>query len=472
MPLSTTQNIILVTLILWLQACDTFKPTTTSTITSKPIITNAIVTNKITTTPIVVMNDTIKKITLITLQTNTMDSTNNSPLLVNLLKEHPTFFDSILQHKQAMNVQIIYTQIDRASNGNASLKNYYYNVNSSHYFYPASTIKLPVSILALQKLNELKSYGIDKNTTMLTGAAYSGQTAVYNDPTTFDGRPNVANYIKKILLVSDNDAYNRLYEFLGQQYINEQLHSKGYDSAAIITRLQLALTEDENRHTNPIQFIQANNEILYEQAMQNSTLKYAGRNDFIGKGFYKNDVLINSPMDFSKKNKLCLEDLHIILTSLIFPNSIKAAQRFNITDNDRKFLLKYMSQWPTESTYPPYATDSINYYPAYCKFIFCGASKQPIPNNIRIFNKVGDAYGQVIDAAYFVDFEHKVEFILSAAIYCNADGILNDDKYDYESIGYPFMKNIGQVIYAYELKREKKVLPDLSEFIFEYDKKN
>jgi hypothetical protein len=38
-------------------------------------------------------------------------------------------------------------------------------------------------------------------------------------------------------------------------------------------------------------------------------------------------------------------------------------------------------------------------------------------------------------------------------IYCNKDGILNDDNYDYDELGFPFMKFLGQEIYKYELKR-------------------
>ncbi|MDP9231009.1 MAG: glycoside hydrolase family 9 protein, partial [Bacteroidota bacterium] len=41
--------------------------------------------------------------------------------------------------------------------------------------------------------------------------------------TAANGFPSIAQYIKKIFLVSDNDAYNRLYEFLGQQTINDKL---------------------------------------------------------------------------------------------------------------------------------------------------------------------------------------------------------------------------------------------------------
>lgn len=398
------------------------------------------------------------------------DTTRTDAFLEDLLKQYPQYFDSVLKNRDAYNVQIIYTQIDRGANGLAALKHFYFNVNREHYFYPASTVKFPVTMLALQRLNELKAAGIDKNTTMLTDAAYSGQTAVYNDPATPDGKPGIAQYIKKILMVSDNDAYNRLYEFLGPQYINSQLQQKGYKDVQLLHRLQITLSDDENRHTNPVQFLNATNGVVYQQPMQFDTTHYAERNDVLGNGYYRNDSLIESPMDFSSKNRIALEDLHDILVSLVFPYKLPAAQRFNLADEDRNFLLKYMSQLPTESLYPPYGDDTAHYYPAYCKFFLYGAQKGDLPPNIRIFNKVGEAYGQLVDVAYIVDFDKKIEFFLSAAITCNTDGILNDDKYDYETLGYPFLKQLGQVIYDYEVKRPKKIEPDLSGVKFVYDR--
>lgn len=400
-----------------------------------------------------------------------VDASKTSAVLENLLKQYPQYFDSILANRKALNVQIIYTQVDRGANGLAALKHYYYNVNPADYFYPASTVKFPVSLLALERLNELKEKDIDKNTTLITENAYSGQTAVLNDPTTIDGRPSIAHYIKKILMVSDNDAYNRLYEFLGPQYINEQLRQKGYEDVQFRHRLQIALSQDENRHTNPVKFLGKNNEIIYQQPMKVDETVYANRKDSIGKAYYAGDKLINEPMDFSAKNRISLEDLHTILISLVFPNKVRSSQRFNLTEEDRNFVLKYMSQLPTESTFPPYAADTAYYYPAYCKFILCGSEKGELPKNIRIFNKVGDAYGQLLDVTYIVDFEKNIEFFLSSVIYCNNDGILNDDNYDYDNLGFPFMKHLGQVIYDYEVKREKKHLPDLSGLKFEYDKK-
>ena len=401
-----------------------------------------------------------------------IDSTRTDIFLEELLKKHPAYFDAILSNRKDWNVQFIYTQVDRGANGMPLLKNYYFNLNSARYFYPASTVKFPVSILALQRLNELKIRGLDKNTAMITEQAFSGQTAVYNDPTSPVGKPSLANYIKKILMVSDNDAFNRLYEFLGPEYINSELHKRGYGDVQILHRLDIALTQEENRHTNPVKFLDASNLVVYEQPMKYNQAQYVLRNDTVGKAYYQNKELINEPMNFSLKNRISLEDLHTILISLVFPAKVSASQRFNLTEEDRSFLLKYMSQLPTESTFPPYAADTAMYWPAYCKFLLYGSEKKELPKNIRIFNKVGDAYGQLTDVAYIVDFEKKVEFFLSATIYCNKDGILNDNKYDYDELGFPFMKHLGEVIYEHEVNRKKKIIPNLNGLIFNYDKPN
>ena len=398
------------------------------------------------------------------------DNTKTSPFLDSLLKQYPQYFDTVIRHKAAMNVQVIYTQINRDANGLPNFKHHFYNVDPANYFYPASTVKFPIVLLALQKLNELKGKGIDKNTTMITETAFSGQTAVYNDPTVVNGKPSIAQYIKKILMVSDNDAYNRLYEFLGQDYINEQLHKKGYEDAQILHRLNIFLTEEENRNTNPVTFLDAANNVLYTQPAQRNNAKYSVRNDSIGNAFIKSGQLVNGPMNFSGKNRISLEDLHNILINLVFPTSVSGNQGFNLTESDKDFVMKYMSQTPEESVYPDYASDTVNYWPAYCKFLLFGAEKGKLPKHIRIFNKPGDAYGHLSDIAYITDLKNNIEFFVSAEIYCNSDGILNDDKYDYQNTGLPFMKHLGEVLYQYELKRERTFKPDLTPFIFKYDK--
>jgi hypothetical protein len=67
-----------------------------------------------------------------------------------------------------------------------------------------------------------------------------------------------------------------------------------------------------------------------------------------------------------------------------------------------------------------------------------------------------------------VDFETGTEFFVSAVIYTNADKTLNDDVYEYDSIGFPFFAELGEYLYQLELKRKKERKPDLSEFRFDY----
>src|SRR5262245_41374875 len=79
-------------------------------------------------------------------------------LLVDILKQHPEKFKSVFANPDHK-IQIIYTQIDTRKNGKPEFTDHYFNINDSVYFYPASTVKLPVAVLTLQKLNELKIKG-------------------------------------------------------------------------------------------------------------------------------------------------------------------------------------------------------------------------------------------------------------------------------------------------------------------------
>jgi hypothetical protein len=395
----------------------------------------------------------------------TQSTARTDTFLTNLLGRYPQYFDSVLRNDSQWRVQIIYTRIDRNAANRPSFTHFYYNLDRNNYYYPASTVKLPVALLALQKLNELKIPGLDKYTTMITEAGAEGQTAVYNDPTTPDGRPTIAQYIRKIFLVSDNDAFNRLYEFLGQEYINNTLHAMGYDSVQILHRLQLPLNEEQHRTTNPVIFYDAASKPVYTKPLTRSDLVYHPRKTFLGKGYLSGDSIVNRPFDFSKKNRLNLADLHSILTSVIFPEQVTMKQRFNLTTDDYYLVRRYMSMKPGESGFPQYDT---SYNDSYAKFLLFGGTEPMDDPAIRVFNKEGDAYGFLTDAAYIIDKAKGIEFLLSATISCNRDGIFNDDKYDYDNVGLPFLKNLGRVIYEYESSRQRKNKPDLSAFDFDY----
>jgi hypothetical protein len=396
----------------------------------------------------------------------------NSPLLESLLQKMPESFAGILANPNNYKLQVIYTQINRDALNKPYFSHHYYNVTED-YTYPASTIKLPVAVLALEKLNTLAIDGLGINTSMFTDPLRPGEKPVFEDASSKNGKPGVGHYIKKILLVSDNDANNRLYEFLGQEPLNKRLHALGFKQAELTHRLSMALTNDENRVTNPVWFMDASGKTVYRQPYAVSKMEFARRHEKLGNAFLKSgapgqpDVLVNEPLDFSTKNRWPIKYAHQLTQWILFPEAQPDSNRLLLTASDYTFLWKYMSMLPGESNYPSYPSDK--YWPAYVKFLSAGSEKGPWFNpDIRIFNKVGNAYGHLLDAAYVVDFKNNVEFFLSAVIYCNSDGVLNDDKYDYDSVGFPFMKALGKTIYEYELTRERKNIPDLSRFKINY----
>ena len=74
------------------------------------------------------------------------------------------------------------------------------------------------------------------------------------------------------------------------------------------------------------------------------------------------------------------------------------------------------------------------------------------------------SHGYLADIAYFADSLHQSEFMLSAVLYVNQDGIINDGAYEYDSIGQPFLAQLGHAIQQFEAQRPRRMRPNLTEF--------
>jgi hypothetical protein len=375
----------------------------------------------------------------------------------------------VLADPSGYRLQIIYTRIDRNRNNRPRFTNASYG-DTTAYFNPASMVKLPLAILALEKLNRLNRRGVNKYTHIRFDSSYPAQVAADRDTTAASGKPSIAHYIKKAFLISDNDAYNRLYQFLGQRWIDSVLKKKGYAGTRIIRQF-MGFPEEQNRHTNQVDFFdEAGRHIYRQQPAYNSDSFFFPGTVKVGTGYInRNGQLINEPFDFTRQNNVSLEHLRLMLQALIFPASVKKTQRFHLTEEDRHFLLQFLSQYPSETNDPKYDTGV--FYDSYVKFFFRDSTRL-MPAGVRVFNKVGWAYGFLTDVAYVGDFNNRVEYMLAATLYVNSDSILNDSRYDYDTIGYPFLRAIGKTIYQYELQRKRRHKPDLSMVRLHYERRD
>lgn len=390
---------------------------------------------------------------------------NNSKLIDSLLKTNPTAFKNIADNYKKYKIQIIYTRIDRDKQNVPHFTNHFYFYDSTNYFYCASMVKLPCSILALEKVNGLKKYDVSKESCMLTDSSNSCQRRCLADTSAESKLPSVSNYIKKMLLVSDNHAFGRIFEFLGVDFIHERLSQLGFSKIRIVHRFDGGCKGEANVVTNPIVFKDLNQKMLYQQEQLYARKKYTYPYGTALVGSAYMDAAgkkVNSPKDFSTYNYMSLFDVHKILQRLVFQDQLKEKDRYNITKEDQLFLMSYLSLYPKESKEPKY--DAKKFHDSYKKYFVFGDSKKNIQDaDMRIYNIVGQSYGFMADCAYIVDFKTKSEFMLSAVIYANEKNIINTGKYEYNSVAMPYLAELGRTFVKYEKSRTKKVLPDLSQ---------
>lgn len=372
-------------------------------------------------------------------------------LIEEILKNTDDNLHKILMDTNKYEAQVLYTRIKRDEFEVPYFTEYTYNLDKNQYFYPASSIKLSACVLALEKLNNLNIEGIDKYTPLSIGKDRCSQKSQSKDSGTSDGLPTIANFIKKILVVSDNISFDRLYEFLGQKYYNEIMWRKGYKDFLVLHRLGNGVSYNENKYTNSFKFYN-DKEVIYSQPMEYNDNSYLNKNLnglLKGKAYYSNNKYIKNPKNFSKSNYISIECLQEIMMAIMFPTYVEESKKFNLTEDDLKFLKNYMSMLPSECENPLY-----NYNDSYVKYFMFGDSTKEIPNDIKIYNKIGCAYGYLIDNAYIVNEKENVEFFLTSVIYCNENNIFNDNKYNYSNIGMPFLAGLGRAIYNFELKNK------------------
>ncbi|WP_246160776.1 serine hydrolase [Maribacter flavus] len=328
-------------------------------------------------------------------------------------------------------VQIRYTKIDR-KNDSIFFIDYDFQVDKDAYFYPASTVKFPIAVLGLERLNETDTL--------------NREVRYYVEGDTLES--TFSKDVVEIFSVSDNLANNRLMELLGQDAINASLREKGVEPVRISHRLGY---HSEDLQTKPlIIYLNDSTTGITKPSINLAPIRLSLKNIRKGIGYYEDDTLMEDPFDFSLKNYYPIEAQHGVLKRVIFPEQFRPEQRFNLSPDQHAFLLEAMKILPRNAGYDP-----TEYYDGYCKFFIYGDTKDTIPSHMEIYNKVGFAYGTLTDCAYIKDTKNKVDFMLTATILVNKDGIFNDDAYEYNEIGIPFLAELGREIHRLELERKR-----------------
>ena len=361
-------------------------------------------------------------------------SSTTNPIELIIKKREPQL-KPIYKNKENHNLQILYTKVVRDSLGMPSFIEYDYKIDSNQYFYPASTMKLPIVALTLQKINELRNTGI--NITVESKILLLSADQITTETTFKD-------LISKVFLVSDNSASNILINFLGYNYFNQQMREKGLNTIVL------------NHKFNPDPYVKNDWKIytldrdLISIDETQEIIEHNNLDNLLqGRFQILNGEKVATPFNFKTKNKASLRDLDGVMKRIIYPDLFQEQDRINLSDQDYNFLRYWMSRFTFEDIGIEYQKDS-KYFDSYNKFFIYGDSTNAVDRKIRIYNKVGVAYGALTDISYIRDYQKNIEFFLSATIYVNQNQIVNDNIYEYDDVGIPFLAELARQVYKLE----------------------
>ena len=347
------------------------------------------------------------------------------------------FLRSIIKDKDNYEIQILYTEVSKNSIGQSEFSDFQFQLNDEKYFYPASTIKLPIAVMALSKINELRAEGstLSPKSKIKLSLINNNQEIILKDSIT-----SFQNLIADVFLVSDNSASNVLIDFIGYNYFNSSMSNSGFENTYL------------NHKFNPDPYVDStwiistlDNEIISSNANQITVLASSNISNLKkGEKRFIDGEIKNESLDFSSKNRSSLTDMHNIIKNLIYPEI--SISKFNLNVEDYDFLRYWMSRFTYEDLGAKYIGDA-KFFKSYNKFFIHGTDTILNNTDIRVYNKIGQAYGTSTDSAYIKNYKEDVEFFLTATIYTNKNKIINDNIYEYGEAAIPFLSRLSKALY-------------------------
>lgn len=314
------------------------------------------------------------------------------------------------------------------------------------YFYPASSIKLcgaVAALLALNQHNRTHGTALGLASPLVIEPRFPGDERRAADPSNVvDGALTVGHALRKLFLVSDNDAYNHCFDLCGQDLLNQEMWDAGFASVRLWHRLSEVRTPEENAVTRTVKI----GDVTFPARGAAANLANDQWHELdVGTGYMSGGKLVATPMSFAHKNAIKLRDLQDVLVEVVRPEIDTGKRGFpRLSTAQRAFLVQALGEFPSESHNPKFDPKQVPDH--HCKFVLRGVAEVVPRQHLRIYDKIGRAYGFSIENAWIEDTRTGHGFFLAVVLYTNPDGVLNDDRYSYDTIADPFLDSAGKAI--------------------------
>ena len=161
-------------------------------------------------------------------------------------------------------------------------------------------------------------------------------------------------------------------------------------------------------------------------------------------------TLVSSPMNCAERNAAPLVALQAALTRVATPLP-NPDEEEDLTEAHRERVVGWMSALPRDEGYDPDAFPDHHgkfFLPGVLRATGAGrgGGGEAGARGVVVTNKLGRAYGFTADNARIADARTGRAFYLAAAVETNANGVVNDDAYEYETTADPFMEHLAETV--------------------------
>lgn len=320
----------------------------------------------------------------------------------------------------------------------------------AEYFYPASAVKLCAAVAALERVGEQRS------TAGPPSLDATASIRIMDEPSSVGATSasvltSVADEIRRALVVSDNVAFNRLFDFVGHRTLNERMWGAGLSSVRVKHYLGGSSSDASTRPRiewltglgEPTVFPGGPDAMAFGTEAPPRAEVGAFRIDDNGRR-------IAEPESFAEKNRASLHDLQQLLIMVMRPDA--AASRANLLPPEREFLIDTLAMLPSGADSGN--AQSVTDFDALHKPLLRPIAAVVPDHAIRLFSKGGRAYGFSTENAFVEDTTTGKSFFLAIAVYSNENETINDDLYEYERVAVPVLEAVGARVAALVFRNE------------------
>jgi hypothetical protein len=360
----------------------------------------------------------------------------NDPLATQLLVGGSAALKTVVATPEKYRFQVLYSVVNEGPK--PTLERHGFRADAEYYF-PASSMKVPITLATYDRLATLRGAG---------HPALTRDATIRIHPVAGSAEPyttTVARETWRALIVSDNFSANRLLGVVGHREAHETLWSLGLPSVRIHGGFATGAEVDPAELSPRVEFavpggasdeLAARRSNLVPPATEATSLA-------IGKANIVDGRRVEGPLSFADKNAIRLRELQDTLVRIMRPDLLPAGAPADAASKDDLAYLRHtLGTLPSESGLAGYDRNVVADY-TLSPFLR-GIERVRARGHFEIFSKVGQAFGFLIANAYVIDKATGRSFFLVASVYANPDETMNDDTYGYDSISFPALADVGE----------------------------